>query len=170
MKSTLTILLILLGMNLSAQKLNKQIDDKSRNKKVLINNCTREGLISFPEFKERYDVEYSGYNVDSVTLDSIKPIVKETKITIVLGTWCGDSKFQVPHFFKVIDQLGIDQNDIKIISVDGNKKADDGLLDGLKIERVPTIIFYQKNKEIGRITETPIETLEKDMLHILAKK
>lgn len=170
MKNIITFIVLLIAMNVNAQKINKQIEDKSRNKTVLINNCTREGLISFPEFKERYDVEYSGYHTDSLTLDSVKPLVADKKITIVLGTWCGDSKFHVPHFFKVIDQLGFDEKDITIISVDGSKKAENGLLDGLKIERVPTMIFYDKEKEVGRIIESPLETLEKDMLHILAKK
>ncbi len=33
----------------------------------------------------------------------------------------------------------------------------------LKIERVPTIIFYRNGVELGRITETPVQSLEKDM-------
>ncbi|RZK79770.1 MAG: thioredoxin [Pedobacter sp.] len=170
MNRILTIFILLIAMNASAQKINKQIEDKTRNKTVLINNCTREGLITFPEFKERYDTEYPNYKPDSLTLDSVKPLVAGKKITIVLGTWCGDSKFQVPHFFKIVDQLGIPEKDITIISVDGTKKAENGLLDNLKIERVPTMIFYEKDKELGRIIESPIESLEKDMHKILAKK
>jgi len=170
MRTGLALMIILLAMNASAQKMNKKIEDKSRNKTVLINKCSREGLIAFPEFKESYDAEYPLYKADSLTLDSLKPLLKDKKITIVLGTWCGDSKLQVPHFFKVLDGLGLPEKDITIIAVDGAKKAEGGILDGLKIEFVPTIIVYEKVKELGRITESPLETLEKDMLHILAKK
>ena len=170
MNRIITIFILFIAMNASAQKINKQIEDKTRNKTVLINNCTREGLITFPEFKERYDTEYPNYNTDSLTIDSLKPLTANKKITIVLGTWCGDSKFQVPHFFKVIDELGVSEKDVTIISVDGTKKAENGLLDKLKIERVPTMIFYEKDKELGRIIESPMMSLEKDMLQILSKK
>ncbi len=170
MKTGLALMIILLTMNVNAQKMNKKIEDKSRNKTLLINKCSREGLVSFPEFKESFDAEYPIYKADSVTLDSIKPLLRDIKITVVLGTWCGDSKLLVPHFFKVIDGLGIKENEITIIAVDGSKKAEGGILDGLKIEFVPTIILYEKEKELGRITENPLETLEKDIFHILAKK
>ena len=170
MNRIITIFILFIAMNASAQKINKQIEDKTRNKTVLINNCTREGLITFPEFKERYDTEYPNYNTDSLTIDSLKPLTANKKITIVLGTWCGDSKFQVPHFFKVIDELAVSEKDVTIISVDGTKKAENGLLDKLKIERVPTMTFYEKDKELGRIIESPMMSLEKDILQILSKK
>lgn len=157
-------------MTTNAQNLNKKIADKSRDKTVLINKCTREGLVSFPEFKELYDIEYPNYSPDSLTIDSLRPFLKDKRFTLVLGTWCGDSKFQVPHFFKILDELGFLEKDENIICVDGLKKAEGNLLDGMKIEFVPTIIFYEKDKELGRIIESPLETLEKDMYHILAKK
>lgn len=158
-------------MTSSAQKMNKKIDDPTKNRVILINQCTREGLINFPEMKERYDEEYPTYLPDSTVIDSLKPFVEGQKITIVLGTWCGDSKLQVPHFFKVIDALGIPEKSLTLISVNGLKKADDGLLDKLDIQRVPTFIFQDKDaKEIGRIIESPQTTLENDMLQILKEK
>lgn len=97
--------------------------------------------------------------------------LKDKKITIVLGTWCGDSKFQVPHFLKIMDALKIKEDQITFIGVDGLKHAENGLLDNLKITNVPTFIFSDKNeKEFGRITESPTETLEKDMIKLLAVK
>ena len=54
-----------------------------------------------------------------------------------------------------------------LINVDKNKKGKRDEIEGLAIELVPTIIFYKDEKEIGRIIETPKDTLEKDMLDIL---
>ncbi|TDQ06446.1 thioredoxin family protein [Pedobacter metabolipauper] len=170
MRTIGTVILVFIAMQVSAQKINKTIEDPTRNKKVMLNICTREGLVSFPEMKERYDVEYPNYKPDSTVIQELKPLVVDKKITIVLGTWCGDSKLQVPHFFKVMDELAISGKDVTIICVDGQKKAENGLLDNLNIERVPTIIFYEAGKEKGRIIETPAATLEKDMLSILTKK
>jgi len=157
-------------MNTSAQQLNKKIMDPHRNQEILINLSTRPVLMEFPGFKERYDLEYTNYKTDTVTLIAIKPLMKDKKVTLVMGTWCGDSKLQVPHFYKIIDDLSIPEKDITLICVDGTKKAENGLVDKLNIERVPTLIIYENGKELGRIVESPKISLEKDLLEILSKK
>lgn len=169
MKNILTFILLLFTMQASSQEFNKKLTDESGNVLSLINRCTREGLFSYPEMKERYDLEYPGYTPDSNTIEALKPMIKDIHVTIVLGTWCGDSKLQVPHFYKVMDALKVSEKDISIIAVDRSKHAENGLLDGLNILRVPTFIITDKKKELGRIVEFPEETLEKDLLSILKK-
>lgn len=171
MKILLSITLIVLAMNVSAQEINKKIHDQARNKDVLINVCTREGITTFPEFKEMYDPIYAAYIPDAATLIELKKLVKNEKIKIVFGTWCGDSKVNVPNFFKVLDALHFKEKNVEIIAVDGNKKAENGIIDGLDIQRVPTfIVFDKKGKELGRIVEHPKATLEADLLEIYKKK
>lgn len=169
MKNVIAAVMVLFALNVSAQELNKKMEDPNRHKEVLINQCTREAVTSFAEFKASYDPNYESYAVDSTSLAQLGKLLKDKQITIVLGTWCGDSKFQVPHFLKIMDALKIEENKIKFIAVDGTKHAENGLLDNLKIERVPTFIFTdKKGNEVTRITEHPLETLEKDMLKQLA--
>jgi len=158
-------------MNVSAQEVNKKIHDQARNKDILINNCTREGLTTFPEFKEMYDPLYAAYIPDAATMIELKKLIKKEKIKIILGTWCGDSKVNVPNFFKVLDALHFKQKNATIIAVDGHKKAENGIIDGLNIQNVPTFIVYDKQgKELGRIVEHPKTTIEGDLLAILKKK
>lgn len=158
-------------MNVSAQQVNKKIHDQARNKDVLINVCTREGITTFPEFKEMYDPLYAAYVPDAATMIELKKLVKKEKIKIVFGTWCGDSKVNVPNFFKVLDNLQFKEKNVEIIAVDGAKKAENGIIDGLNIQRVPTFIVYdKKGKELGRIVEHPKTTLEGDLLAIYQKK
>lgn len=171
MKYLLTSLLALSSLVTSAQTLNKKVEDSFKHKQVMLNQCTRDSLTSFPEFKDSYDIHYNNYTVDSTTIAQLKKLTKGIKMKVVLGTWCGDSKLQVPHFFRLTDALSIAEKNIDLISVNGEKKAENGLLDGLAIERVPTFIFFDKKGiEIGRITESPKKTFEADMLQILAKK
>ncbi|WP_231426088.1 thioredoxin family protein [Pedobacter sp. Leaf250] len=171
MKILLSITLIVLAMNVSAQEVNKKIHDQARNKDVLINVCTREGITIFPEFKEMYDPIYAAYVPDAATMIELKKLVKKEKIKIVFGTWCGDSKVNVPNFFKVLDALQFKEKNVEIIAVDGSKKAENGIIDGLDIQRVPTFIVYdKKGKELGRIIEHPKATLEADLLEIYKKK
>jgi len=155
-------------MNVSAQEVNKKIHDSVHNKDILINACTREGVVTFPEFKELYDPLYAAYMPDAATMIELKKLVKKERIKIVFGTWCSDSKVNVSNFFKVLDALQFKEKNIDIIAVDGHKKAENGVIDGLDIKMVPTFIIYDnKGKELGRIVEHPKTTLEGDLLAIL---
>lgn len=171
MKSFLKIFVLFflfISINVFAQDLNKtKIDDKSQ-MEVLIGLCNRDGLKS-DLFKTYYDTEYVAYTPDTTTINNIKTAVtnKSIKITIVMGSWCGDSQEQVPRFYKIVDQLGFVDSNITLYCVDRSKKSDKGETDSLGIQLVPIFIFYQDGKEIGRITETPKINLEKDFYEIV---
>jgi thiol-disulfide isomerase/thioredoxin len=135
----------------------------------LINQCSKAQLVSLPEFKESYELEYLNYIPNNDLIQALKRPLSTTKITIVLGTWCGDSKLYVPHFLKVLDTAGFKEEHLSLIGVNREKKAAQGLIDHLNIDRVPTFIIFQNGKEIGRIVEQPDETFEKDILNILTK-
>jgi thiol-disulfide isomerase/thioredoxin len=137
------------------------------NQSILIGACSREGLVSFPPFKAHYDLEYFTYQPESKVIEELAPLVEGLSITIVLGTWCGDSLREVPRFLKVIDVLEIPENDITVIAVDQSKSIPKETIEKLQIERVPTIIVYKDGMEAGRIVEIPIETFEKDVLYLL---
>lgn len=169
MKNLITAIILLFAMKAGAQELNKKIEDPTRHKQVMLNQCTREGITSFPEFKESYDANYESYKVDSTALAALTKSLMNKQVTIVLGTWCGDSKYQVPNFLKILDAVKFNPSAIKYIAVDGSKHAENGLIDNMKITNVPTFIFTdQKGNEVARITEHPQESLEKDMIRLLA--
>jgi hypothetical protein len=114
-------------------------------------------------FNSMYDI----YNVDSATADQLKDKIKNVSIEIVMGTWCSDSRREVPRLFKILDYLNYPSDSVKILMVGRDKKAMDDETKGLDIQLVPTIIFSRDGKEIGRIIESPKVSLEKDMLKIL---
>ncbi len=156
-------------MSTSKQEMNKIYEDPFKGRAVLINYCSRQRVTDFPEMKEVSDVVYGSYEPDAELIAELAFFSEGVKITIVLGTWCGDSKMQVPRFFKVIDALGISNQNVTIICTDGEKKTENGLLDHLDIIQVPTFIFYRRGEEAGRIVESPQTTLENEMLNILKK-
>jgi len=87
-----------------------------------------------------------------------------------MGTWCSDSRREVPRFYKILDSLNFPSAKVKLIMVDRKKEAAEVNIASLNIELVPTMIIYNDGLEIGRIVETPKETLEKDLAAILTKK
>ncbi len=129
--------------------------------------CERKALQQ-GDFGKHFLEQYQNYEPDIDILNKLKNRIYNYSITIVLGTWCRDSKEQVPRFFKILDNINYNTNDVKIICIDRSKKAGDTDISDLNIERVPTFIFYENNLEKGRIIETPQETLEKDIQKIIS--
>ena len=87
-----------------------------------------------------------------------------------MGTWCGDSKRETPHFYKILEEAGFNFKNLELITVNRSKRTPDNLQKGLNIFKVPTFIFYKNEKEIGRYVEYARESLEKDMLKITSGK
>lgn len=151
-----------------AQQYNKTgIDNKTQNT-ILIGPCNRDGLKT-GDFGAHFFSEYGNYHADTSVINQLKNLRQNLTITIISGTWCGDSKEQVPRFYKILDEAGFDENDITLISIDRDKKAGDLNIDSLKITLIPTFIVYYDNKETGRIVETPKQSLEKDLYRIIPK-
>ena len=116
---------------------------------------------------EWFNQNYSDYNLDKETLDKLKPLFEDIEITVFMGTWCSDSRKEIPVFFKLIDKLRINENSIELIGMTLEKTTPDSLELDQNLINVPTFIFKKDGKEINRIVEFPLETIEKDILEIL---
>ena len=115
-----------------------------------------------------FQTVYDTVKIDNGVADLIAKVDSGVDITVFFGTWCPDSRRQVPRFFRVADRAGIAPESIRLYALDRTKKSSDGLTDKYRIEKVPTFIFLKNGDEIGRITESPTTTIEGDMLAILA--
>ena len=116
-------------------------------------------------FSKNYDVAHP----NDATFLKLHKALQGKSITIVMGTWCGDSKIYVPYFFKLMDLVKTDIP-IKIIAINKEKKAKGVDLNKYDIKRIPTFIVYdEKGKELGRIVESPRYSIEDDLLDILNK-
>ncbi|MBN2746533.1 MAG: thioredoxin family protein [Bacteroidales bacterium] len=146
---------------------NQIVFDSLAHQLVLKGYLDRDSLVHFSEFSDDYQFEYQNYtpNIDSLFPD--KSILQEYQIIIVLGTWCSDSRREVPRFLKLADSLQIPPQNIVFIGVDWSKSARVKNLNHLNIQLVPTFILLQNGNEIGRIVETPSVSLEHDLNKIL---
>jgi len=110
------------------------------------------------------------YSFNPQVIDTLKGISKQgLAISIVLGTWCPDSRREVPRFMRVLKEINFPADKVRLIGVDNVKFSPIDNYDALGIERVPTFIFYINNSEAGRIIENPTTSLEQDMVNILAR-
>ncbi|SJZ68289.1 thioredoxin family protein [Sediminibacterium ginsengisoli] len=149
--------------------LNKEITNTS-GQQILVGRCSPQLLLG-PNYKDWYTSSYNNYTPDSALVRQLKPLLKGKGIQIFLGTWCGDSRREVPRMLKIFSQAGFDSTRFSLVFVDNSpehyKQSPQHEEQGKDIRRVPTFIVYDKAKEIGRIVESPILSLEKDLLAIL---
>lgn len=140
--------------------------DTSNHERMILGYCSRQAFQD-TSFSWWFNSVYDMYEIDSATALSFKNKLDNIKITIVMGTWCSDSRRVVPKLLRILDYLKIPNDKVSILAVGRNKKGMNNETEGMKIELVPTIIFYRNDVEIGRIVESPKETIEKDMQKIL---
>lgn len=136
-------------------------------KDTLIGTQTREDLLKNP-YTLWFTPNYGNYKPNTTVIAELKKHIKDVSVTVFMGTWCDDSQLQVPGFFKILDALQFNQANVTLIAVDKNKTTPEKFEKGLDMTNVPTFIFYKNGKEIHRIVERPIQTLEEDMLKILS--
>lgn len=153
----------------SAQSINKEIT--TGKSPYLLGKINKKGLIG-EHYNGWFSKHYNTYNPDESIIADLKNNIKDYNIKLFMGTWCGDSKRQVPKFYKILEasNFPMDQLTVVAVSREANmyKQSPKHEEQGLNIHRVPTFIFYKNGKEVNRIVEKPVETLEKDIQNIIA--
>ncbi len=139
-------------------------DDKTE-KDCIIGVCDRTAFAD-SNYSVWFDTEYDEYVVDVEFIKPIEDKLNECEITIVLATWCSDSRREVPRLFKILDVINYPTSKLTIIAVNREKNGVEKETEGLNINLVPTFIVYKDKNEIGRIIETPVQSLEKDLASI----
>src|SRR5512133_2054977 len=77
------------------------------------------GQITRAPHSEWFTKGYEEYSIDSEVLAKVKKIPQDgLTIRIVMGTWCPDSRKQVPRFMKIIDAWQFPEQSLTFIGVD----------------------------------------------------
>ena len=117
-----------------------------------------------------YRQNYASFEPDSASVVIITEAAKGVHFIVVGGTWCGDTKRELPRFFKTASLAHIPDANIELFGVDRSKKSKEGITDKYDVVNVPTFIVLSDGKEIGRIVESPRQGMEFDLANILRKK
>ena len=137
----------------------------------LLGKCTVQQMDE-PPFAEWFHKGYEEYRPNPTVLQSLRDVDRrDVTMTLFFGTWCGDSRYHVPHLVKLLDEMGFSRERVELIAVDAvdgqQKRSPSGEEAGLEIYRVPTLIVRRGGKEAARIVEFPVLSLERDLLAIL---
>ena len=165
-----TLLLFLPITAVFSQVINREFQD-AKGRTILLGNSTYERLNEAP-FDQWFTDNEDNYTPHEEDIKTLKISISQIdSITVFMGTWCGDSKKEVPRLTKTLKALDFDFNKLKIICVSNTfnnyKQSPENEQAGQNIHRVPTIILHNNDSETGRIVEEPVVSIEKDLLAII---
>ena len=172
MKTNILILLFLLFFPFytNSQSLNNEISIEGETP-FLLGKIDKNGFKT-DNYASWFTKNHDDYQPDGAITTALYSKLKDYDITLFLGTWCGDSKREVPRFYKILEASNYPMEQLTSIALSRKKgmykQSPEGHEKGLNIHRVPTFIIYKDGKEINRIVEEPVETLEKDLLNIIS--
>ncbi len=168
MKNSIFILALLLLFSCKTeQDMNKTVPYEDT--VILLGPANENGFKQEP-FNTWYDTNYTDYKIDEALVDDLKSLSKGIEIITFMGTWCEDSQRETPNFYKLLEAIKFSKKNHSLYAVSREKTTPQQFEKDLNITNVPTFIFYKDGKEINRIVEYPIESLEKDMQAILSGK
>ena len=100
-----------------------------------------------------YNSNQKIYGPDTATLNVFERSKGKLQFVIFGGTWCEDTQFVLPRFFKLQEMSGLPDNMITFFGVNREKKSLGNIAEAFGITNVPTIIIMQNGKELGRVVE-----------------
>jgi tetratricopeptide (TPR) repeat protein len=143
---------------------------RSAERPLLVGTVSRADLRE-PPFAEWFDRQYSQYQPAEEAVRTLRAPLSVISMEVYFGTWCGDSRRQVPRLLRILDRAGFDERRLLMVGLSDRpmefKKSPGNSEAKRLIHRTPTIVVLREGAEIGRIVETPTTSLEADLLAIL---
>jgi len=170
--AVISLLIIYSTVSAQEQFFYKKVKDVNGDE-MLLGECKPAALKQQP-FASWYFQSWQEYKVDSATCNFIRPLLADKKLLLFMGTWCGDSRREVPRMLKMLECCNFPMQNLTLIMVSNEhsvyKQSPTHEEQGRNIVRVPTLIILKDGTETGRIIEFPVISLEKDLLAILSEQ
>ena len=134
------------------------------------------GVDSISESSQKYYTEFESayllYKADRKKIDTLKPLLNKVRFVVFGGSWCSDTRRELPRLSKILDKCNFDVEEFLYFGVNKNKEVyfPTDASETFKFRFVPAILILRDNIEIGRIVENPLHgSLENDLLFYLRK-
>lgn len=166
MRFLLLAFVMFIATNMSAQSYKRSVDEDT--KEVIY-----KGKVTFADLQKEpsfnwYKNGVNSYTPDADEINTLKPVLKDYTIVVVMGTWCDDTKDILPKFRKVLQACNYPAEKVTIYGVDFEKKSLNKDEEKYKVKHVPTIILFKDGFEVSRIVESlNFDSVEADLVHII---
>jgi thiol-disulfide isomerase/thioredoxin len=143
--------------------------ERHSGQKVLRGIINKYLVMNDPAF-QWYNANQTAYTPDTAILSAMERSKGKVQFVVFGGTWCEDTQFILPKFFKLQEMSGLSDDQFTFFGVNEAKKSLGHIAEAFGITNVPTIIVMKDNKETGRVVEYgKTGKWDKELAEILAK-
>lgn len=113
---------------------------------------------------------------DLAAARALAAVAPGAEVTVLLGTWCSDSRREISRLWKALDAIGAAAGGgpsgglpftLTYLGVDEAKKEPAAAVAAAGLKYVPTLIVRRDGREVGRIVEESPHGVEVDLLALL---
>lgn len=153
-KLLFSIIFSFISYTAMAQKTYQILSDSAdNNSKMLCGIITKEDIDHDTAFKWYAESLRIYPHPDSSAVAAFRNNKEKIYFLVFGGTWCEDTHFIVPKFFKIQEASGFPEDRIIFFAVDRHKHSVGNIAQAMNITATPTIIVMKDGKEIGRSKE-----------------
>jgi hypothetical protein len=110
---------------------------------------------------------------DAEAAQALLAVEPGATVTVYLGTWCSDSKRELPRLWRALDDAGVfDETELpfelEYVAVDRDKVEPAGRAAAAGLDYVPTFVVTRGGEEVGRMVEQSVPGIEHDLLALLS--
>lgn len=154
MKKSTALFLFLSFLFTARSQNNYKVSTDPKNSQGLI----FKGLVEKSELQQEKSFDWfaqnqKGFTPDSNLVNALKMNKDKVSFLIFGGTWCDDTQFILPKFYKTQELAEFSDTSIVFFGVDRDKKSIGNVSQLFNIKNVPTIIVMKDGKEVGRVVE-----------------
>ena len=147
------LLLCIISVCITAKAQTPYTSSKDDRQVTILNGIISKYILQNDSSFNWYASSQQAYTPDSAIVNAFEAAKDSVQFIIFGGSWCEDTQFILPKFFKLQEKSGFPDNSISFFGVNRQKKTLGNIADAFKITNVPTIIVMKGGKEAGRIIE-----------------
>jgi len=140
-------------------------NDSETDGPVMVGEMTRQEIeAALPDWVEEQILS----RPDAESTASLVGALQGAEVTVLLGTWCSDSRRELARLWRALDEVGaLHPDQLRYIGVDREMKEPSQWVAGSDLQLVPTFIVRRREQELGRIVESSPQGIEIDLLALL---
>ena len=143
----------ILGVNAFGQAQYEILKDEKHPEQHILRGIINKYLVQNDGSYNWYNSSAGSYRPDTATLSAFEKAKGKVQFIVFGGTWCEDTQFILPKFFKLQEMSGVEDSKVTFFGVNREKKCLASISDAFNIINVPTIIVMKDGKEMGRVVE-----------------
>ena len=128
-------------------------DTADNNAKMLEGIIDKSDLTSDTSFKWYAESQRIYPRPDTLIVNAFRNNKDKIYFLFFGGTWCEDTHFILPKFYKIQEVSGFPDDHITVFMVDRKKNGTGNIAHAMNITHTPTIVVMKDGKELGRLIE-----------------